>query len=281
MNDEGRLSARLINWLIAAVLAYAMTIGALMLFQRNLLYLTDPTAVAPMQWGVPDMQVIGTRTEDGLNILSWYKPPSDPTKPLVIFCQGNAGHFGYRGFKSRILLDAGYGVLQVGYRGYSGNGGNPTEQGLYRDARAAVEYAKAQGYSGDRIVIYGESLGSGVAVQMASEYKSAALVLEAPYTSIPDVASNFYPFVPVHLIMMDRFDSLAKIPFIARPLLIIHGEEDKTVPFVLGKKLFDTAKEPKSFVAIPRAGHSDLFDRGAAEAVLKFLATLPPLPTAP
>jgi fermentation-respiration switch protein FrsA (DUF1100 family) len=174
-------------------------------------------------------------------------------------------------------MDQGYGALLVEYRAYANNPGSPTEQGLYADGRAALAQVKARGYGGKSLVFYGESLGTGVATQMAYEaYEQgeavAAVILEAPFTSIADVGAGRYPFLPVQLLTRDRFESLARIKNLAAPLLIIHGERDRTVPVKFGKRLFDAASAPKERLWVAEAGHNDLFDFGAGEAVLAFLS---------
>src|SRR6185312_2979229 len=152
-----------------------------------------------------ELQPLEVKTEDGLTLTSWYTPARKIDKFTIVFFQGNAGHLGYRNYKVRPWIDAGYGVLMVGYRGF-GNPGSPSEEGLYNDARAAIDAVRAKGVPDKALVLYGESMGTGVAVQMATEYDASALILESPYTSIPAVGADRYPLVPARLLIRDKFD---------------------------------------------------------------------------
>lgn len=250
---------------------YVAVIVLLFLVQRSLLYLPGGLPGEPAAAGVPEMRVVTLRTGDGLDLLAWHAPPSGPSQPTLALFHGNGGHIGLLAGKARVFIDAGYGLLLPEYRGYGGNPGRPTEEGLYADARAALDWLAGRGVAGDDLVLYGESLGSGVAVQMATERRAAALVLEAPYTSIPDVGATRYPWAPVRFLTLDRFDSLAKIKTVEAPLLVVHGGDDQVVPFRLGQRLFDAAREPKQAHFLPLGGHGDLYTRGAGEAILAFL----------
>ena len=161
--------------------------------------------------------------------------------------------------------------MLVEYRGYSGNPGSPNEPGLYEDGRASLVFTQSEGLPLDRIVLLGESLGSGVAVQMATEFDVGALVLEAPFSSAVDVAAGAYWFLPVRWLMKDRFDSIARIAKVRAPLFMVHGERDRVVPIRLGRKLFAAASDPKEVVYLPDAGHNDLPAHGSTQAVIEFL----------
>ena len=251
--------------------AYAMVVGAAYFFQRSLMYFPDRTVPRLDVAGVTDMREVTLSTADGIELLSWYKPPLAAGGATIVYFHGNGGNIEWRGFKVRPLLDAGYGVLLVGYRGYGGNHGRPSEEGLYRDGRAALDFLTGRGIPGERIVPYGESLGSGVAVQMALERRVGALVLEAPFTSAVDVGAAAYFFLPVRLLIKDRFASVDKIADVEAPLLVVHGEADRVIPVRFGRTLLAAANDPKEGVFIPGAGHNDLFENGAIRAVLDFL----------
>jgi uncharacterized protein len=266
-------------WLATGAVLYGGLLAGLYLFQRHLLY--HPSASMPdlMQAGVPDMRPVRLKTADGLELLAWYKPPVSG-KRLILYFHGNAGHIGHRGYKARQFLDLGHGVLLVSWRGFGGNAGQPSEEGLLQDARAALSFAAAQDIAHRRVVLYGESLGSGMAVQLAAEAAAArdpvgAVVLEAPYTSIAEVAQYHYFYVPARYMVADSFDSMARIAAIGAPLLLIHGEKDRTVPVHFGRTLFDAAVEPKQAAWLDTAGHNDLFDHGAASRVQAFIERLP------
>lgn len=253
-------------------LAYASVVGTMAFFQRDLLFRPFGLPGAPAAAAVPEMAPATVRTADGLDLTGWYAP-TPAGRPTVVLYHGNAGHLAMRAFKARRFLDAGFGVWLAGYRGYAGNAGRPTEAGLYADGRAVLDHLAGLGVAGGGLILYGESLGTGVAVQMATERPVAAVVLEAPYTTIPDVAAGRYPFLPVRLLARDRFDSLSKVGRLTTPLLVVHGERDAVVPVRLGRRLFEAASGPKQGVFLPQPGHNDLYDWGAAEHVLAFLGT--------
>ncbi|MCZ6720408.1 MAG: alpha/beta hydrolase [Alphaproteobacteria bacterium] len=260
-----------VAWRVAAAggVAYLCIVALLYLGQRRLIYLPDRTVPDPAQSGVPEMTARQIQSSDGLSLLAWHRPPARPGRPTIVYFHGNACHIGVRAEKVKPYLDAGYGVLLPAYRGYSGNPGKPSETLLYADAEAGLRFLEGKGADG--LVLYGESLGSGVAVEMARRHPVRALVLEAPFTSTADVGRVRYPFLPIRLLVIDRFDSKAKIERIDVPLLIVHGEKDRIVPVGLGRALFDAAREPKEARFIPEARHNDLYDHGMAPLVLDFL----------
>lgn len=270
------IQTAMINVFVAAGVFYVAVVVMMYVMQRNVMYFTTDPKPTPAQSGVAEMQEVQVRTEDGLDLIAWHAPPAKQGLPTVVLFHGNAGTLGDRGFKARVFLDAGYGVVLAEYRGYAGNPGSPDEQGLYADARAALAYLHAQGLKATDIVIYGESLGTGVSTQMAAEAAAqgqpfAAVILEAPFSSTVDAGAAHYPFLPVRWLMKDRYMSIERIAGIDAPLMIVHGDQDWTVPQRLGRKLFDAAAEPKEALWIEGAAHNDLFDFGAGAAALAFL----------
>ena len=270
------------GWLGAGVAVYGGLLAGLYLFQRQLLYHPSTSVPDRTEAGVADMRAVALAVEDGLSLLAWYKPPA-PGRKLLIFLHGNAGHIGHRAWKARRYLDAGHGVLLVSWRGFGGNAGKPSEAGLLKDARAALSFAIGAGMKPRDIALYGESLGSGVAVMLAAESAAAgaplgAVALESPFTSIAALAQYHYYYVPARWMVADRFDAAASIAGIACPLFVFHGENDRTVPVRFGRALFDLAREPKQAAWLPGGDHNDLYDMGAGEAVLEFLDGLPRAP---
>lgn len=257
--------------LAAAVGLYLAVLAAMYVFQRQLLYRPDAGPIEIRSVDLPAPEVIDQTAADGVTTRSWYWPATTDQAVTLVYFHGNAGHIGHRVDKIDAYVKAGLGVMLVGYRGFGGNPGRPTEAGLYADARAALAVLAARGVAGDRLLAYGESLGSGVAVQMATERRLAALVLEAPLSSVVDVARARYWFLPVAGLVIDRFDNMAKIPAVTAPLLVLHGEADAVVAFRFGRRLFAAAREPKRLIAVPAAMHNDLYDHGAAGMVLGFL----------
>jgi len=259
-----------VGYIVVVLAIYLGIAGLLFVFQRNLLYFPDGHRPSPVAVGVSEMEEVGFTTDDGLELFSWYAPAPEG-RPTLVFFHGNAGNLASRAFKAKAFMRAGVGVMLVEYRGYGGNPGKPTEQGLYMDARAALKFLERRGVSPQDIILYGESLGSGVAVQMASEVKVAGLVLETPYTSMPDVAGHHYFWLPVQWLVRDRYESKNKIASISTPLLVLHGSEDKTVPPKFGKALYNLAVEPKTLEIFEGGAHNDLYDFRAADTVLRFI----------
>jgi fermentation-respiration switch protein FrsA (DUF1100 family) len=262
------------GWILTLALVYAVFITALALMQKKLMYFPDPARFVPTEWALKELEPLDVTTADGLKIANWYRPAKSRDKFTIVFFQGNAGHLGYRNYKVRPWLDAGYGVMMVGYRGF-GNPGSPSEDGFYADARAAIQGVLQKGVPVKGLVFYGESMGTGVATQMATEFNASALILESPYTSIPDVGADRYPMVPVRWLLNDHFNSLGKIGNVHMPLLLLHGEDDQVVPVKFGHQLFDAANEQKQAVFVPEAGHNDVYNLRVQEIVLNFIASLP------
>jgi len=266
--------------LAVLVVGCVLITGALYVFQRRLLYFPDTSVPDLAGSGLVGVEEVWLETDDGGHLLSWYSDPG-PGMPTVLYFHGNAGHIGYRVEKIRPFLDAGYGVLLAGYRGYGGNPGTPSEQGLFADARAAVNFLKRRGLSVANLVVYGESLGSAVATRMAAELATQtaegggavmALILEAPFTSAAEAASHFFSAIPVKWLLRDRFDSGSIIGQVGTPVFILHGDSDRIMPIHFGKKLYGLASSPKDCLWVAGAGHNDLFEHGAAKAVLEFIA---------
>jgi fermentation-respiration switch protein FrsA (DUF1100 family) len=260
-------------WMLAAlgvtVAAYAAAVGVLYARQRAMVFLPDRSfhgAAALNLTGYRDV-VIGTG--DGERLVALYRP-AERGRPTVLYFHGNRGSMPRLARRLRALAEEGFGVLAPSYRGYSGSTGSPTEEGLAEDARSAFDWLDRTA-PGANVVVYGESLGSGVAVRLATERTFSAVVLDAPYTSLPDVAAERYPLVPVHWLMKDRFPSAARIAGIDRPLLIVHGDADGTVPFRFGERLHAQARDPKRFVRIPGGNHVDNME-AAWDEVRSFVA---------
>jgi uncharacterized protein len=259
--------------LLGAVLAYGVLVGGLYVFQRHLLYFPDGTRPELGELAALGVREVEVTTADGLSLLSWYLRPRD-NRPVIAYFHGNGGHIGYRDERLRRFARDGYGVLMLEYRGYGANPGTPTEAGFYTDGAAALDFLEREGITRNRLVLYGESLGSGVAAHLASQHEIACLILEAPFTSVAAVAQYHYSFVPASVLVRDRFDSLSAIGNVKAPILVLHGDRDSVVPVGFGRALFDAAPEPKEFWSAPEAGHEDLARFGALEAVVGFLRRL-------
>lgn len=258
--------------ILTAVALYGLLVGALYFGQRRLMYFPDSTVPEPAAYGVPEMTALRLPAGGGVEILTWWHPPADETRPVVIYFQGNADHIGNRGYKARILIDAGVGVLLAGYRYNAGAGGEPSEEALISDGAAAVDSVIARGVTPRRIVLYGESLGTGVAVALAAGREIGGLILESPFSSVADVAQSRYWFALARWLVRDTYDSVARIGRVEAPILLFHGDADTTIPVRFARKLFAAAPEPKEGHFLPGGTHVDLWDRGAGRLVLDFLA---------
>jgi hypothetical protein len=263
----------LLKWLaIFLLLGYGGLLGLMYVFQRALIYFPDPRRTPPASAGLPQAEEIALTTSDGERLIAWHVAPR-AGKPLVIYFQGNAGASDLRVDRFKWLIADGLGLVALSYRGYGGSSGKPSEDGLIRDARAAYDFAVTR-YGAKRIVLWGESLGTAVAIALAAECEVAALILDAPFTSAADVGAAAYPFAPVRWLMKDQFHSERRICQVKAPVLVLHGERDTIVPIRFGEALFALAPEPKRMVRFPAGGHVDLDDHGAAAVVQKFLAEI-------
>jgi uncharacterized protein len=261
----------ILKWLLIVVsVAYACGLVGLFLAQRSFLF-PVPTAVrtSPQAAGFPEAEEHVLATADGEKVIVWHVP-ARPGHPVILYFHGNgdflAGFFG----RFRDLIADGTGVVALSYRGYAGSSGQPSERGLLLDAAAAYAFTTAR-YGADKVVVWGFSLGTGVAVALAAERPVGKLILEAPYTSLADVAASAFPIFPVRLVMKDPFHSDRRIARVKAPLLVLHGERDPTIPITFGERLFVLAHEPKQFVRFPDGGHNDLDDYGATATARKFV----------
>lgn len=261
-----------VKWLlIVASVAYACAIAVLFVVQRSFLFPVPTTVRTPPQAaGFPQAEEHVLATADGERVIVWHVA-ARPGHPVVLYFHGNgdflAGFFG----RFRDLIADGTGVVALSYRGYAGSSGQPSERGLLQDAAAAYGFTTAR-YSADRIVVWGFSLGTGVAVALAAEQPLRRLILEAPYTSLADVAASAFPIFPVRLLMKDPFHSDQRIARVNAPLLVLHGAQDTTIPITFGERLFSLAPEPKQFVRFPDGGHNDLDAYGATTTARKFIS---------
>ena len=219
------------------------------------------------------MRDVNIETKDGLSLISWFCR-GNVEKPLIIYFQGNAGNISDRDYKARFLIDNGFSVLLLGYRGYGGNRGQPSEEGLRTDGEAALEFAGREGFKASDIILYGESLGTGVVVDLGTRAMFKGIVLEAPYTSIEALAKKRYWFIPVSYLLKDKFDSINKVSQLTSPTLVLHGDSDRVINLDYGKQLYDATPQPKKLVMFPGGGHSNLFDFGAGTEIVTFINSL-------
>jgi fermentation-respiration switch protein FrsA (DUF1100 family) len=260
-----------VKWLaFAAAVTYAAIVAAMYVGQRSLLFPLRPERTAPAQAGFPEAQEHILMTQDGERLVTWLRPPTGPKNPLFLMFLGNGDNLGMIARHLRQMTEDGSGVLAVAYRGYSGSTGSPSEAGLTQDAEAAYRFAVSV-VPADRIVVFGYSLGSGVAVPLACRHQTAALVLFAPFSSAVAIAEADYPWLPVRFLMKDQFRSIDVVGKVKVPMLVVHGERDEVVPIDFGRELYAAISAPKRFVALPQANHFSLFENGGIKVIRVFL----------
>ena len=236
----------LVKIFLVIFIIYLLILSILYFFQRNLLY--HPTE--NNYFGdslLVSVDRIKIETPDKIKLLSWHHKKDFKNYKTILFLHGNAGSLENRIHKINHFKNMNVNFLIISWRGFSGNKGIPTEQGLYQDARSAISWLKNEGIMTKDIIIYGESLGTAVAIEIAQNNSFAGIILESPFTSMVDAAKNKYPFFPIRLLLKDKYESDKKIKNVKNPLLIMHGKVDKIVPFWMGQKLYNIANEPKSF----------------------------------
>jgi|SRR5215467_7032367 len=261
--------ATLKSVLLVGAAIYVVLVAVMYLAQRSLMYFPEMLRTMPAQAGLAEAEEVTLDTADSERVIAWHIAPRGD-QPIILYFHGNGGALRYRVDRYRALTQDGTGLLALSYRGYGGSSGRPSEQGLIEDARATYAFA-AQRYPEARLVLWGESLGTGVAVALAAEKKVARLVLEAPFLSGVSIAASAYPFVPVRWLMKDQFRSDLRIRNVTAPVLIVHGDRDTVIPIESGEQLFDLIAAPKRFLRVPGAGHEDLGMR-AVEAAKAFMA---------
>src|SRR5580704_15523317 len=260
-----------LGWIaVIALVVYVGFAAIVYLAQRSLMYFPDTVHIAPAAAGLPEAEEVPLKASDGVASMVWHVAPRDG-KPVILFFHGNGGALHFRVERFRRLIADGIGLVALEYRGYGGLSGSPSEQGLIADAEAAYAFAVAR-YPAQRIVLWGESLGSGVAVALAAEKPVGRVILEAPFTSALAVGEERYWYLPVRFLMKDQFRSDERIGKVTAPLLILHGVHDRTIPYAMGEHLFELANKPKHIVRFLDGGHEDLDQNGALDAVGRFLA---------
>lgn len=265
---------------VLKVVAVLVGFGALVFFgtqaiQQRLLYFPDTRRTLP---GEVDLEGVAERevtSFDGTAILTWWAA-ARPGRPTIVYFHGNAGAFVSRSERIRRYVAFGYGLVMMTYRGYGGSRGTPSERFNVADAHAVYDAVRASGVPAESIVLYGESLGSGVAVQVAAEKPVAAVILDAPYTSIVDVAHVHYPWLPARLLMTDRYDSLPAAARVTVPVLVVHGEDDEIIPVGMGRAVAAAIRGPATVATFPGAGHSDHYLFGSYDVIFDWLERLFP-----
>ena len=261
-------------YIFSGVFIYLIIGFVLFFLQRSMTFNKCGKPQNPEKYGLYDVKEIFIKTVDDINLLAWYKKPKK-NNPLLIYFHGNSYDIGERAYRVKRYINSEWGVLLLAWRGYSGNKGVPTEKNLYIDGESAINWVKNNtNIKFDNIILYGESLGCGVAVQIGTKHKFKSIILEAPFTSIADIGQKRFPIYPVKYLTLDKFDNLKKINNITSPILIIHGKKDEIIPFNHSLKLFKKANFPKKYLVIDEAMHNNLYDFYIDKKVIQFNSSL-------
>ena len=263
----------LINILLIFVVIYFLIVIFTYIFQRNLLYHPKINNYYGDKLIVP-IEKLKIKTQDNVELLSWYHEKNFKVNKTILFLHGNAGTLENRIEKINHFGNMKVNFLIIAWRGFSGNKGKPTEKGLYEDANSAIKWLKSQGIAEKDIIFYGESLGTAVAIEIAQNKNFAGIILESPFTSMVDEGKDKYPFLPVKLLLKDKYESDQKIKNIKIPILIMHGVVDKIVPFYMGKKMYELANEPKYFYVQEYGDHMMDYDEKLLNEIKKFIQSL-------
>ena len=255
------------------ILCYLLVIAFVFFNQRNLLYhpfennySTDKSNFSYEEIFIP--------TSDKKKLKAWFHKKDLRQKKTLLFFHGNAGDLRNRIYKLNLIKNFDINFLIVAYRGFSGNKGSPTEKGLYQDARDALDWLNKQGIKDKQIIIYGESLGTGVSAEVAQNRDFAGIILESPFTSMVDAGKHYYFYLPVSLLLKDRYETIKKLKNIKIPILVMHGKNDKIVPFQMGKKVFSEANEPKYSYFPKDDDHMMEYNENLLEALNKFFKSI-------
>jgi len=259
--------------LLFFVLTYFFILFSTYIFQRNLLYHPTENNYSGDKILV-NVEKIKIKTQDNIQLVSWYHKKNLNNYKTILFLHGNAGSLENRIHKINHFKDMNINFLIVAWRGFSGNKGNPTEKGLYEDARSAVRWLRSNGVEENNIIIYGESLGTGVATEIAQNKNFAGLILESPFTSMIDAAKDKYPYLPVRLLLKDKYESNQKIKNIKSPVLIMHGKVDNIVPFHMGEKMYELANDPKYYYFSEYDDHMMEYNEKLLKVLKDFVSSL-------
>jgi len=258
---------------VVFVIIYSLVLTLTYIFQRNLLYHPTENNYSGDQILV-DIEKVKIKTSDNIELISWYHNKDFNKYKTILYFHGNAGSLENRIHKINHFKDINVNFLIFAWRGFSGNKGKPTEKGLYEDAKSAVQWLKLKGINEENIILYGESLGTGVAIEIAQNKNFSGVILESPFTSMIDTGKDKYPFLPVRFLLKDKYENNRKIKNIKSPILVMHGKIDKIVPFYMGKKIYELANEPKYFYFSDYDDHMMNYDEKLVKVLKKFIYSL-------
>ena len=264
------LRVRILQTFLALILVYLLILVFLYFYQRNLLYHPNENNYSGNKLTVT-VEEVNVPTADNLDLKGWFHKKDLTKYKTIIYFHGNAGTLENRIYKLNHFQNFDINFLIIAWRGFSGNQGKPTEQGLYVDGLSALNWILDQGVKEENIFIYGESLGTGIAVEIAQNRNFAGVILETPFTSMVDAAKKFYPYIPVSFLLKDKYENKKKIKNINAPILIMHGAKDTIVPFSMGQKIFELANEPKYSYFTEQDDHMMEYNEQLIKVLKKFL----------
>jgi len=256
--------------IIGIIVIYSSLLVILFIFQRNLMYHPQENNYFGDKLEVK-IEKVNITTIDNITLLGWFHKKDLNKFKTIIYFHGNAGTLDNRIHKLNHFKDMDVNFLIIAWRGFSGNQGSPSEKGLYIDGQSAINWALKQGVIEEDIILYGESLGTGIATELAQHKNFAGVILETPFTSMINAAKNFYPYIPVNLLLKDRFENFKKIKNINSPVLIMHGEQDTIVPFTMGKTIYQLANEPKYSYFTKHDDHMMVYDEPMIKTLKNFI----------
>ena len=254
----------------AGYLALAVIVTA---FQRRLIYKPDPRRTTPDEDGHDDVDVLHIPTPDGETLVAWYALAMTG-QPTILYFHGNKGYIELRSDRLADLTSRGFGVLMPSMRGYGGSTGTPSEENAIADAKLIYDCLRNSGVAASDIVVFGESLGTGIATQLAASRKAGALVLDSPYTAMSDLAARLYPWLPVRRMLWDHFETVHHIKRVTVPVLVVHGEADSLVPVDMGRTVYEAAVAPKTLLTYPRAKHLEHLPQGSFDDVERWIGQM-------
>jgi len=259
--------------LLTLFLIYIFILFSTYIFQRNLLYHPKENNYYGDEISVA-IEKIKILTSNKIELVGWYHKKNINNFKTILFLHGNAGSLENRIHKLNHFKEMEINFLIIAWRGFSGNKGKPTENGLYEDARSAIRWLKLQGVDKENIILYGESLGTGVVTEIAQNENFAGIILESPFTSMIDAGKDKYPFLPVRFLLKDKYESDKKIKNIKSPILVMHGKIDNIVPFHMGKKIYELANNPKYSYFSEYDDHMMEYNESLLKVLKKFISSL-------
>tara|TARA_Y100001970_G_C14229945_1_gene857957 strand:+ start:2003 stop:2845 length:843 start_codon:yes stop_codon:yes gene_type:complete len=271
--NVNNLRTNLLKFFLIILLLYLAILFFLFFYQRNLLYHPNENNYYGDKLTV-DIEKVKIVTKDNIELLAWYHEKNLKDYKTILYFHGNAGSLENRIHKLNHFENLDVNFLIIAWRGFSGNKGKPSEDGLYEDGQSALKWLSNKGIEEKNIIIYGESLGTGIATHISQNKNFAGIILETPFTSMIDVAKTFYPYIPVSLVLKDKFENKKKMENISSPILVMHGELDQIVPFSMGEKIFKIANNPKYSYFTKYDNHMMEFDENLIRALESFLKSL-------